>query len=158
MERVLSYSGGPALLLYEGKMLVIASGALLVLIDVNGSASSAAVGSPGLWRAFKSFAAVGEAREVGAKKIEEGENLSKSVIGCEQAFLKGHTAPIGLLETSPDGALMVSAETCANGNIFIWNIKDGKRIASLKPHSESVTAVGFNEDCSLLVTAGIYLL
>ena len=99
MERVMSYCGGPSLLLYEGKLLIIASATLLVLIDTEGTAGSADTSNPGLWRVFKSFAnAWGSAQEDGI----DGTLGSKvpRVIGCEQAFLKGHGATIGLLEVT----------------------------------------------------------
>ena len=55
IERVLGYSGGPCLLLCEGKMLVIASGSMLVLIDTQGGAGCESAESPGLWKHFRSF-------------------------------------------------------------------------------------------------------
>ena len=165
MERVMSYSGGPSLVLYQGKLLVIASASLLVLIDVEGSAGCADRSNPGLWRIFKSFhqgvlaEAGGEGTDrdkayIGRIEGERGIQTSKAVLGCEQAFLRGHTAAIGLLELSPSGVLMASAETCAGGAVMIWNIMEGKRIATFRPHVDGVTSVAFNHDNSMIVTTG----
>ena len=132
LERVLGYSGGPALLLYDGKMLVTASGSLLVLIDTQGTAGVASAETPGLWRYFRSFllgtgsvlflgrrdssgSHVAEEEykdededEDGGEGEGEGEggrgarwrdrDRTRALVGCEQAFLRGHTASIGLLE------------------------------------------------------------
>ena len=155
MERVLSYCGGPSLLLNEGKLLVIASSSLIVLIDTHGSAVNADINNPGLWRVFKSFTTgtLNNTDEKDNNNNFEGR-IPSEVMGCEQAFLKGHNASIGLLELSPNGVLMASAECCARGAVLIWNVLEGKRIATLRPHTDSVTAVSFNHDCTLLVTAG----
>ena len=160
MERVMSYSGGPSLLLHQGKLLVIASAALLVLIDTEGSASGADRSNPGFWRNFKSFSQWSETGSDRGEQDKDGADrpLSggepKALLGCEQAFLKGHTASIGLLELSPSGAVMASAETCARGAVMVWNILEGKRMLTFRPHTDSVTAVAFNHDSSLIVTAG----
>lgn len=160
MERVMSYSGGPSLLLHQGKLLVIASAALLVLIDTEGSASSADRSNPGFWRNFKSFSQASEVGSEGeifdkssAESLPSGSE-PKAIMGCEQAFLKGHTAAIGLLELSPNGAVMASAETCAKGAVMVWNILEGKRMLTFRPHTDSVTAVAFNHDSTSIVTAG----
>ena len=180
IERVLSYSGGPALLLYEGKLVMNTCGNLIVLIDVEGSAATADLDNPGFWKAFKSYAEVEERRRRQRDKgkgggldvqdddfspmatgsgsnvsdVDGAGSFSKTKGGCEQSFLRGHTAPIGILEMSPDGALIASAETCAKGNVFLWGVADGRRFVTLKPHSDSISAVAFSEDNSLLVTAG----
>ena len=97
LQRLLHYSGGPSLLLYDGKMIVQASGRHLVLVDVEGKAeveiNRAAVGNAGLWRAFGN-----QTSGVGVKD-DLGELSSQlSVEGYRQAFLKGHSRTIGLLE------------------------------------------------------------
>ena len=177
IERVLSYSGGPALLLYEGKLMMNTCGNLIVLIDVEGSAATADLDNPGFWKAFKSYAEVEERRRRQRDKgkgggldmhddfsptasgsnvsdVDGAGSFSKTKGGCEQTFLRGHTAPIGILEMSPNGSLIASAETCAKGNVFLWGVNDGRRFVTLKPHSDSISAVAFSEDNSLLVTAG----
>ena len=130
LERVLGYSGGPSLLLYDGKMLVTASGSILVLIDTQGTAGVASAEIPGLWRYFRSFLLgtgsvlfLGRRNSAGSHGTEEeykdededegegegeGEggrgargrdrDRTRALVGCEQAFLRGHTASIGLLE------------------------------------------------------------
>ena len=41
-----------------------------------------------------------------------------------QAFLKGHTNKITILELSSDGRFLASAEGGEKGNIFIWDIAE----------------------------------
>ena len=118
LERVLNYSGGPCLLLYGGTMIVIASGSLLVLIDTQGTAGVANADTPGLWRHFRSFLMGSGSvfflgrRDSSDSHAEEGEGegegekeggvrdkeRTRALVGCEQAFLRGHNASIGLLE------------------------------------------------------------
>ena len=49
---------------------------------------------------------------------------------------------------------MASAETSPKGSVIIWDVKEGKRLATFRPHTGSIAAVAFNSDCSLIVTAG----
>ena len=49
---------------------------------------------------------------------------------------------------------MASAETAPRGSIILWNLSEGKRVATFKPHTNGVVAVAFNSDSSLIVTAG----
>ena len=118
LERVLNYIGGPSLLLYGGTMIVIACGSLLVLIDTQGTAGVVNADTPGLWRHFRSFLlGSGSVFFLGRKgssdsNADEGEGegegekdggardkeRTRALVGCEQAFLRGHNASIGLLE------------------------------------------------------------
>ena len=131
LERTLGYSGGPALILYEGKMMLIACGSLLVLLDVEGDGvANASSSSPGLWRAFKSFgirmteelAQSHVTKDVGggvssssvpesSRKAPQGEPdlaaFSKVRDGTEQAFLRGHTSNVGLLEVRCQFSLFI---------------------------------------------------
>lgn len=49
---------------------------------------------------------------------------------------------------------LATAETTTDGAIIIWDLADGKRVATLKPYAEAISSVGFSTDCSMLVTAG----
>ena len=50
--------------------------------------------------------------------------------------------------------MMASAETGQRGAVILWDLKGGKRVATFRPHSESLVALSFNADCSLIVTVG----
>lgn len=79
LERVLNYAGGTALTLYDGKLLLVASGTLLVLADIAGAADTE---DYGFWKAFR--------------QTEE----TNSMAGYRQAFVTGHKAAIGIIEVS----------------------------------------------------------
>lgn len=59
-----------------------------------------------------------------------------------------------VLQLSPDGKVMASAETTQRGSVIIWNLSEGKRVATFKPHTNGVVALAFNSDSTLIVTAG----
>lgn len=151
LERVLGYSGGPSLLLYDGKMLVTASGSLLVLIDIQGTAGVASAENPGLWRYFRSFLLgtgsvlflgrrdssgsvvtgeehkdEGEGKGEGDDEGEGGRSArgrdrdrTRALVGCEQAFLRGHTASIGLLEVRSRSVLLTPTIPCLFDVLYI---------------------------------------
>jgi hypothetical protein len=88
LQRILHYSGGPALLLYDGKMIVQLSGRLIVLVDVEDTVEKQpGIVNQGLWRAFAK----------GSLDATTTASLSTSG-GYRQAFLKGHHKPISFLE------------------------------------------------------------
>jgi len=136
-ERVMGYSGGPSAILYDGKMVVIASGNVIVLIDVEGEASKYrdTEQSPGLWRFFKQT------------QLDDEK--------YKQTFIRGHSSPIGLVEVSQNYNYMATCETGGDAQIFIWDLNEGKRVAILRPHKESIVAVTFSDDCSMFGTVGL---
>ncbi len=138
LERILGYSGGSSLLLYEGKMIVVSSGSLIVLIDVDGTAQEhTQLEAPGLWRAFKNA------------------NYTSAINDkYKQAFLRGHSNNITLLEVSANHRYMISCDGGADGTVFLWDLHDGKKVLTLKPHSDSIQAVAISPDNSMLVTVG----
>lgn len=83
LERILNYAGSMALTLYDGKLLLLASGCLLVLLDLTGAAGAAGAEEHGFWRAF-----------------EQPDSTMATVTetGYRQAFLGGHAAAIGIME------------------------------------------------------------
>ena len=139
LERILGYSGGSSLLLYDGKMIVVSSGSLIVLIDVDGTAHQhMQLEAPGLWRAFKNA------------------NYTSAINDkYKQAFLRGHNNNITLLEVSANHRYMISCDGGADGTVFLWDLQDGKRVLTLKPHSDSIQAVSISPDNSMLVTVGM---
>jgi WD40 repeat protein len=51
--------------------------------------------------------------------------------------------------------LMASCETCPNGNLLLWNIVEGKKVAHFQPHADGPSSVAFSPDSSMMVTAGL---
>lgn len=78
LDRILGYSGGPLVLLYDGEMLVFAAGCSIVMINLR---DDGIVHSDGLWKAFNST---------------PGGSL-------KQGFLKGHSEAVTLLQVSVYG-------------------------------------------------------
>jgi hypothetical protein len=88
LDRMLNYSGGSALLLYNGKMVAQISGKLILLIDIADAAEAEKLNSNnnisiGFWRLFKK-------QTLSAASSE----------GLVQTFLRGHVGPIGMLEVN----------------------------------------------------------
>ncbi len=138
LERILGYSGGSSLLLYDAKMIVVSSGSLVVLIDIDGTAyQHMQLENPGLWRAFKN-----------------ANYTSAMNDKYKQAFLRGHNSNITLLEVSANHRYMISCDGGVDGTVFLWDLHDGKRVLTLKPHSDSIIAVAISPDNSMLVTVG----
>lgn len=146
IERVMGYTGGPAALLYNGGMIALASGVMIVLVDVRlreaepqgiqPTKSNPARYSTGLWKAFKS------------------STVTTGTENYPQAFLKGHSAPVAIIEVSMDGRMMVTCEAGVNAHLVLWDLQEGKRLAVLQPHAESVQSVHFNPESTMLCTSG----
>lgn len=50
---------------------------------------------------------------------------------------------------------MVTGETTTpNGQLILWDLREGKRLATLRPHLELLQCAGFSTDCAMLVTVG----
>lgn len=152
LERLLGYNGGAAVLLFGGQMLLYATGPLIVMIDISdkdGSSDAAAARTGGLWRAFgpgSSSSSSCSNHPVASLSYPEG---------YRQAFLRGHSNHVGIIEVSEREAYMATGETnVQNGLLILWSVSDGRRVASMRPHSDSIVCVGFNPDNSMLVTVG----
>ncbi len=134
-DRVMGYSGGPSAMLYDGKMVVIASGNVIVLIDVEGEVLKRDLPQFGLWKFFK--------------HVHLDEEKYK------QSFIRGHSSTIGIIEVSQNYNYMATCETGVDAQIFIWDLNEGKRVAILRPHKESIVSVAFSDDCSMFGTVGL---
>eukprot|EP01038_Epipyxis_sp_PR26KG_P005252 gene5252-7298_t len=159
LERMLGYSGGPAVVIDGGRLLITSSGPIIVLVDLEKhnairdmNLSSISAGSNdissytgnhdqissqnhGLWRAFKPIF------------------INSS--GYRQSFLKSHKNNVSIIEISSKETFMVTCESTPNGIINCWDLVYGRKVFSLKPYVEGLISVGFNTDASLLVTAGL---
>lgn len=49
---------------------------------------------------------------------------------------------------------MVTAESGPHAMLIVWDLVQGKRLTSLKPYSDTIKAISFNEDSTMLVTVG----
>jgi WD40 repeat protein len=56
---------------------------------------------------------------------------------------------------SANGTFMATSESGQNPQCVIWNIKEGKRVATLIPHPESVICLAFNSEGTMLATVGL---
>ena len=66
--------------------------------------------------------------------------------------LAGHRAYVHALAFSPDGARLASGGE--DGEIFIWRVADGRRLATLQGYNGSVYFVKFSPDGERLVAGG----
>jgi hypothetical protein len=80
LEHVLSYRGGPVVVVYSGRMLITTAGCNLLMIDLNPDAS---LPIEGLWKAF-------------------GVSAKHTKSNYTQSFLKGHTEEVTMLEVKYD--------------------------------------------------------
>jgi hypothetical protein len=84
LERLLGYHGGPAVFLYDSKMLLHASGRVIVAVDLDGvttKSSESEATAVGFWRAFRNKS-----------------SSNRPVEGYHQAFIKGHKNKIGIIQ------------------------------------------------------------
>jgi WD40 repeat protein len=49
---------------------------------------------------------------------------------------------------------MATCEEGPKGRAFIWDLQDGKRLAVLQPHAESIHTLCFSPESNLLCTSG----
>jgi hypothetical protein len=108
LERSLGYNGGAAVLLASGSLLLFASGPLLVLVDLTSTGLGASSGggkSGGFWRAFSNVRSGGPlGTSCGSpedKTGDGGEGMDRcgtTAMGYRQAFLRGHSSAIGIIE------------------------------------------------------------
>lgn len=154
LDRIMGYAGGPSLLLYDAKLLVITCDSLIVLIDIDGLAPTYLQDQqhPGLWKAFKSHNYTSSTS--GNADITSAISNSSSNIN-KQAFLKGHSGAIGILEVSADFKYMISCETLqASPSLLIWDLVQGKKVVTLKPHTDGISSIAISSDNSMLTTVG----
>eukprot|EP01033_Poteriospumella_lacustris_P008843 gene8843-6368_t len=125
MEMVMGYRAGPAALVYNSRMLVHAVGSFLVVTDLDRNSGSA--------------------------------GYEKPSFGLWKTLLKGHANDIGLVEVSRNDSWMVTAETGVDrdGLLIVWDLKNGSRIASLRPHPGRILSAALNHAETQLVTAGL---
>lgn len=117
LEKVLGYSGGPAVLLYNGELLIISTGPLLILIDLNREVPGASsfddrcglddsmiskLNSPPSKSVSRSLpvqvAATGNSRCHGLWRAFKDSFRERNCVGFRQAILRGHTGSIGFIE------------------------------------------------------------
>eukprot|EP01041_Mallomonas_annulata_P004233 gene4233-8422_t len=166
LDKVLHYRGGTAALLYQGKLLIVASGPLLVLVDVDGLADSfCQKQSPGLWRAFMNILpGPGSANGTDMGLETDGAVTQEALPESpRQACLRGHSSAVNIIRVSTNRALLLSAEAACIRSpenvpcrplLILWDTETGRRAASLRPHGESIQCAEFNIDATLLVTVG----
>ena len=59
------------------------------------------------------------------------------------------------MQVSEKDALMVTGETTTpNGTVILWDLREGKRLATLRPHMDLLHCAGFSTDGAMLVTVG----
>lgn len=134
LDQVLGYRGGCLALLYNGRMLLTAVGANLLMVDLHFPASAPV---EGLWKAFN------------AGRV-------RNMAGSSQCLLKGHNKEVTLLEVSPNERYLASAESSALcGSVILWDLEDGRRLVTVKPCSGYLQCVAFNVSNSQMVTVGL---
>lgn len=138
LEHVSGYNGSPSALLYNGTMAVVASGALLILIDLDSEGVQKKTPNFGFWRYFRSVDAT----------------VASPSGGYRQAFIKGSHSSIHILEVSPDGKYLLTGEVGSAGRLTLWDITEGRRVASFQPHASHLNAISVNSQSSQLVTVG----
>lgn len=94
--------------------------------------------SSGLWKAFKPSVV----------------NAAYQAENYPQAYLRGHSSNVVIIEISMDGRLMATCESGEKARMFLWDLQEGKRLAVLQPHAESVHSVCFSPDSTMLCTTG----
>ncbi len=128
-------------------MMVLACHSVVVLVDLDKDRHSAFRAPPtdggtptGFWKAFKSGVS--------------------GTGGYRQAFLRGyHAHDVSIIEVSTNGGHLVTAESAGVGSkqplLVVWDVAEGKRLVSMRPHSHSISAVSFSADATLLATVGL---
>ena len=63
--------------------------------------------------------------------------------------LRGHTLPISIVRSSPDGSRIV---TVAGSSAWLWDSKTGQRLVALAGHTENIKDASYSPDGTRLVT------
>lgn len=163
LDHQLNYKGGPAAIIYDGSMLVYATGPQVVLIDLISHTLKDNQTRPtnGFWKAFHyKYHNNPSLQQIKFNNRENDENndenIDENVINpYPQAFLKGHTNNINQIKVSNDEKFLFTAETnVTNGLIIIWDLIIGARISSFRPYSFLFNDFSFNTSLTQLVTVG----
>ncbi|MBL9006702.1 MAG: WD40 repeat domain-containing protein [Myxococcales bacterium] len=80
---------------------------------------------------------------------EPAVHLWDGQTGALVATLAGHTLPISIVRSSPDGSRIVTA---AGNGAILWDGKTGQRLLSFSGHSENIKDASFSPDGTRLVT------
>jgi len=67
-----------------------------------------------------------------------------------QKTLRGHSAGIGCVRISPDGAVIASSDN--DGVIKLWNLATGQELQTLRGHTAAVQFMSFHPDGTLLAS------
>ncbi|MEM7552540.1 MAG: NB-ARC domain-containing protein [Cyanobacteria bacterium P01_A01_bin.84] len=66
---------------------------------------------------------------------------------CLKTFPTQHNNRITALAFSPDGKILASGSTSANSTVYLWDISDGKCVATYKGHTHAITCLSFSPIC-----------
>ncbi|RMF82456.1 MAG: TIR domain-containing protein [Chloroflexi bacterium] len=77
------------------------------------------------------------------------------------AFLQGHTDHVNALAFTPDGTLLATAscntrigQRCSRSEIRLWDVESAQQVEILVGHEDEINSLVFNDDGSLLISAG----
>jgi hypothetical protein len=117
----------------------------------------------GLWKLFASYemqqslhrASNSESQAECSHSSTETNNVYSNYHGYRQVLLKGHQQPIGQLVVSSRDSYMITAETTLENGIFIvWDLRQGSRIATVRPYDDMFVSVHINRAETQIVTVG----
>jgi WD40 repeat protein len=95
-----------------------------------------------------------DGRTVAAGHRERGEILLlDSATGKRRRTLTGHTAAVGALSFSHDGATLASAGQ--DGAAIWWDVATGRARETLRGHASAITGVAFSPDDRTLYTSSL---
>lgn len=166
MDLVMGYLSGPAALLYNSRMLVHSLGSFLIVTDLDRNSINEGSEKPsfGLWKVFTSFAGLQTFSSDTMTAPSHSETPAATPLppinghtGLRQTLLKGHANDVGLIEVSRNDTWMITAESGVDrdGLLILWDLKNGSRIASLRPHPGRILAVAINQAETQIATAGL---
>jgi WD40 repeat protein len=77
---------------------------------------------------------------------------NRSVAAQEPITLKGHGGWVGAVAFAPDNRRL--AIGTSDGRVCIWDVVDGKKLATLQKHEDAVAALTFSGDGKVVVSGG----